>query len=320
MDDQQEYKQVRPQMMNACARAFLCVMMMSGKLEKESGNCAAEIDHFLTKDGDDMPGKRSITVAAVSDFGDIGHRFIKDLRILQLYEGRTVLQVWSDGNEAHMHGFVKQIALLIFKAAREFLSPSPDGGGKTAIDQYTEHFERRAFEHAAPGKVAPRAVAHRLASAVKGEEKEPGIDIVAHLAAWACDASPHRARLAVLLGEFGMGKTVTCQLVAQRLLAARQKGEAAPLPIYFDLRKIKQPAKAETASLSDLIRDMLEETGETPPPPEQVIELARRDGALVIFDGLDEVGHKLSRDGAQKAQGVAHQTMERVREAVKLKY
>ena len=50
-----------------------------------------------------------------------------------------------------------------------------------------------------------------------------GFEIVPKLADWAC--SPTGPRLTDLLGEFGMGKTVACQLLTQELLSRRRDGD-----------------------------------------------------------------------------------------------
>ena len=73
--------------------------------------------------------------------------------------------------------------------------------------------------------------------------------------------------MTALLGDFGMGKTVTCQMLTQRLLE-RLKADPArtPLPIYLDLREIADAKAAGGAKLETLMADMLRRVGEAAPP------------------------------------------------------
>ena len=124
-----------------------------------------------------------------------------------------------------------------------------------------------------------------------------GFEIVPKLADWAC--SPTGPRLTALLGEFGMGKTVACQLLTQELLSRRRDGDPdAPLPLYFDLRNIDSPGSAGSMRLEALIDDMLRRAGENPPPASEVVAYVRAHPALVVFDGLDEVTNKLTTEQA----------------------
>jgi WD40 repeat protein/nucleoside phosphorylase len=120
--------------------------------------------------------------------------------------------------------------------------------------------------------------------------------------AWAKD--PDDRPLYALLGEYGMGKTTTCQRVTAHLRELHEQGQAVPLPLYFDLRKVErvvaasayQPGQVPTLqeSIEDCLRHgYLQPDGGEPLRYEQVLE-AIDEGALVIFDGLDEV---LSRIG-----------------------
>jgi hypothetical protein len=99
--------------------------------------------------------------------------------------------------------------------------------------------------------------------------------------------------LFALLGETGMGKTVTCQAFALALRERRQRDQTTRWPLYFDLRDVTLPG------------------GRVPTLAEVMVECARAgwhrsdgvtaediwrwidQGAVVIFDGLDELLNKL---------------------------
>ena len=125
-----------------------------------------------------------------------------------------------------------------------------------------------------------------------------GIGVLEDLHAWVRDTSPGAKPLYALLGEYGMGKTTTCQMLARDLDDKRAAGEAWPKPLYFDLRKVENlsaasvhgPGKVPTLreTVEDCLRHGYLHEGGEPPHYEQVLA-AIDAGAVVIFDGLDEV-------------------------------
>ena len=121
------------------------------------------------------------------------------------------------------------------------------------------------------------------------------VDAVVEISTWANDegAPP----VMVLMGEYGMGKTVTAQKVAVDLHQRRQDDPTQRAPLYFDLRSVtgldnRVPTLAETV-LECMNRDW-------PHSPEsgaytwETFNAWVSQPALVIFDGLDEVLVKLN--------------------------
>ena len=97
----------------------------------------------------------------------------------------------------------------------------------------------------------------------------------------------------VLFGEYGIGKTTTLKQFAQSLLARRRKGEDMPLPIFIDLRAHSDTIrKGSVPGLEILLQEILEQAWETagklPFTAEDILRLVREEGAVMIFDGLDE--------------------------------
>ena len=167
-----------------------------------------------------------------------------------------------------------------------------------ALDLVEDYLSRRAVGMPLDKFVTPRArvrasrVGVAATEAASGTEGE-GADILKHLTDWA--ERRDGSRMTALLGDFGMGKTVTCQMLTQRLLERRKADpQRTPLPIYLDLREIGAAKANGAADLEALIADMLRRVGEAPLDPREVIRYARATGALVVFDGLDEVTSKLS--------------------------
>ena len=111
------------------------------------------------------------------------------------------------------------------------------------------------------------------------------------LEAWA--THERGAPYCVLLGEYGIGKTTTLKQFAQSLLARRRKGEDMPLPIFIDLRAYSDSIrKGNVPDLETLLQEVLERvwttTQELPFTAQDILRLVREEGAVLIFDGLDE--------------------------------
>jgi nucleoside phosphorylase/uncharacterized protein YjbI with pentapeptide repeats len=124
--------------------------------------------------------------------------------------------------------------------------------------------------------------------------QDRGVDAIEALLEWATrvDSKP----LFALLGEYGMGKTVTCQRFAKGLEERRVDDPTLPIPLYFDLRNLtgldQRVPTVEEVMVECAQRDWVL------PAQGGVVSLAMINhyleyGALVIFDGLDEVLVKL---------------------------
>ena len=111
------------------------------------------------------------------------------------------------------------------------------------------------------------------------------------LMAWAEDKDG--APYCVLLGEYGIGKTTALKQFAQSLLARRGKGEDVPLPIFIDLRAYSDTIhKGSVPDLETLLQEVLGQVWKTsdelPFTAQDILRLVREEGAILIFDGLDE--------------------------------
>jgi hypothetical protein len=130
---------------------------------------------------------------------------------------------------------------------------------------------------ATPADIA--AAKERAARRRSGEEVEPA----------EYRASPYF----VILGEYGMGKTTSCEELSFRLYAARDDGDtSAPQPIYLDLRRVGRLERHEIklATIIDrVVHDAWHHPDRPPPTAATVLDQVRNRGAVLIFDGLDEV-------------------------------
>ena len=149
-------------------------------------------------------------------------------------------------------------------------------------------------------------IEHRMGSQALLELNAPpsrgsgGQDVLDALQTWATDEdSPE---IFVLLGEYGMGKTVTCQAFYHQLEQARQTDPTVPLPLYFDLRKVTNLSN-RVPSIDEIFEECVAKgwavAGEGDRITPARIWKWINQGAVVIFDGLDEVLSKIDMQDGQ---------------------
>ncbi|MDR0991100.1 MAG: DUF6273 domain-containing protein [Propionibacteriaceae bacterium] len=122
--------------------------------------------------------------------------------------------------------------------------------------------------------------------------------IVPELLAWAED--DQRSSLFILLGEYGMGKTVTCQSFENELRRRRESGHEGRWGLYFDLRLARglvatgAGAGSQAATHLPTVEEVMLECARWGWDPSVTVTAEQLwqwidEGAVVIFDGLDEV-------------------------------
>ncbi len=141
---------------------------------------------------------------------------------------------------------------------------------------------------------------HKDAEAA-GRQAGNGADVLTTLLEWAHQSeTPH---FFALLGEYGMGKTVTCQRLDEELRRRRREDGSLPLPIYFDLRNITGLDR-RVPTLADTIVECFERGGVNRGVSNEytldtVYDLMEKQATVIIFDGLDEVLVKLRENDGQ---------------------
>jgi len=146
----------------------------------------------------------------------------------------------------------------------------------------TQHFQRtRGFPH----HLAQRE-ALDSAKASLGDAR----DALDELEAWAvrAEGSPFFA----LLGEVGIGKTTTLKQFTRQLIEKRLKEPAKyPLPIYIDLRDYVSDKPETVPTIEELLTSVIQRSWRVTDrsvTAGDLLRLVREEGALIIFDGLDE--------------------------------
>ncbi|WP_185711165.1 NACHT domain-containing protein [Arachnia propionica] len=130
-----------------------------------------------------------------------------------------------------------------------------------------------------------------------------GVDVLDFLTDWV--DNPDSPPLCALLGEYGSGKTVSCQRLSERLHQEHTTDPSAPLPIYLDLREI-QNLGSGVPTLAETVQECFNR-GWRADRSYSLDEFWSwvDQGAVVIFDGLDEVLVKLEeKDGSAFTRGL----------------
>jgi hypothetical protein len=182
------------------------------------------------------------------------------------------------------------------------------GAGKLSSSKLDERAEKRAARriadwdggydpklsgYQADTDAAPTPIQNNKdAQAADRSAARPAADL---LDAWFDD--PAGAPYFALLGDTGTGKTTQCQLLALRLNARWKADPQQPQCVYLDLRNVGSDIHAHRSDLGALLNRLLRQRwsgdGE-PPTAEDVLRVVRHEGALLIWDGLDEVGVHLT--------------------------
>ena len=259
------------QIVEACDRAFLALVVMSRKYPQSSG-CMEEFDRFVDENGSNRPGKRAIVVPLNCRREEVSRRFSDGLRLWLEDDGRTLVQSQRRAEQAKDE-FAKKVAIEIRKAAAHYIGEIPaleaDSAPSAPTDRIADFVKRRAAEKRLEETVTPYARSAPMGAEVRSDSRSAegeGVDIISRLSEWA--VRREGPRVTALLGDFGMGKTVTCQKLTQTLLRQREIGSSrAPLPIYLDLREIGDAKGAAGAQLEALMADMLRQVGEAPLDP-----------------------------------------------------
>ncbi|WP_395855197.1 TIR domain-containing protein [Cystobacter fuscus] len=199
------------------------------------------------------------------------------------------------------HEFVQQLYVAIEKRLDAFFAPSPGSGppapprGKersvadTLADQLpvpedTRHFQRTRGRRINLGELERLdRPSHEAAS------PDQASDALSELRAWA--TNPEAPPFFALLGEYGIGKTTTLKQLTRLLLEERQSTPGLPLPIYVDLRDYIGESRDSIPTIEQLLASVIQRSWKLRDrslTPQDLLRLIREEGALIIFDGLDE--------------------------------
>ncbi|RUQ29413.1 MAG: NACHT domain-containing protein, partial [Candidatus Competibacteraceae bacterium] len=287
----------------------IALFMLSTDFFNSSYCQEKELPKFINNRGDNKNGKRAICIAVAFEHQHLEHALkkIKERNIL-FYEGRNGRKKsWRElRGKVEKDRFLYYVADKIIQAAAALTKPDdtpPDGhppSGKRDKKPCTEdalhEFAGGGFQREIDPKQYTKLRARYLGTLDRKDKDglaasadEAGVDLIPALIDWAKD---HNAPpFCALLGEYGTGKTVSCQMLADQINAERKIPEAGALPLalYFDLRRVAAQQLSEFA-VEPIIEQLLKSADYAHKlKARELIDWVRAHPALVIFDGLDEV-------------------------------
>jgi WD40 repeat protein len=150
-----------------------------------------------------------------------------------------------------------------------------------------KHFGAR--NRARHGGVNPDHTGRLLESALT-QTGGDGVDALDELERWAVNPT---TSLAAVLGEYGMGKTITCQAFSSGFRERRAAGEAVPVVHYFDLRELtnlrtSRQVPTLEAMIDEVIIRSWPQQGDRLATATDLIAASRTEPTIFVFDGLDE--------------------------------
>ncbi len=153
-------------------------------------------------------------------------------------------------------------------------------------------YERKDLKTFVGPSGAEASLAEDLDRGVPDRSEANAVVMLDALQQWVRD--PAGTRYAAILGEYGMGKTTLLRKLTDELLRQRVSDPSLPLPIFIDLRYYSETIQKEARvprNIEELLREALGRSWRSSTPevePEDILRLVREEGAILIFDGLDE--------------------------------
>jgi WD40 repeat protein len=264
-----------------------------------------ELPHFVGRDPfRPSSGKRAAPIALKAIRFD-GKMDLKGLEKQQFFIGKDGKAYEQLSGNAPKNGFagdlfVKIVEIVATAPSQPPVLPQIRKIGGRLVDRYLkESIDLDLAEiHFVPTE-GHTATQNKLEETGPPGERR---DALAFLNEWVRE--PAGAPYCALLGEYGIGKTTTSMAFARGLLEDRATSPGLPLPIYLDLRNLGEAGKAEP-NLLQIIDTVLRRSWrggftDMPLSAEEVVRLVQQEGALAIFDGLDEVLVHLSPGAGQR--------------------
>ncbi|HEX8702735.1 MAG TPA: TIR domain-containing protein [Myxococcaceae bacterium] len=171
--------------------------------------------------------------------------------------------------------------------------PGPRGPEPRGADVLADHFpvpeDTRHFQRTKGHKFALGDLERLDKGSLGRAERAQARDALEELEAWATNATA--PPFFALLGEYGIGKTTTLKQFTRHLLKERKTRPELPLPIYVDIRDYVGTSKDSVPTIDQLLTDIIQRSWKLRDrtiTPQDVLRLVQEEGAIILFDGLDE--------------------------------
>lgn len=221
---------------------------------------------------------------------------------------------WGDGNkgntnkESEQQSAANNAAITVLAALnhRSEFKPTPNKGKDSANQNPRNHYLATKAHHKDLADIDEKALMQGRASLTSMDKSQANVvndntnsaSVVERILEWSTNTND--PPVFALLGEYGMGKTITTQIVDTELRKQHQVSRNNPISLHFDLRNVTGMDKGEVPSVKKIITDCIESGWHHPSGAEETtiedIYQWCAHGAVIIFDGLDEILVKLTEN------------------------
>ncbi len=260
-----------------------------------SAACQLEADNFHDTQANPHTGKKYFLVQLNGKREHADQRYKNRPHYPELWDNScSTLQQLYNLKDYQIDDFLEHLRDGICSAASELIS-AYSATQNSPHQNWRERFRKSGVK---PNELETEVIADKFnqPTATTYENDGKRIKILPLLEQWAIQPEESQ-RVTVLLGSFGSGKTVTTQLLAERLSNRLSKGEAHPIPVYLDLRRLighfSHNTAPENFQLKSLIAASLHSDTDGFENTDGLVDFLRREPCVILFDGLDEVGTRL---------------------------
>ena len=278
-----------------------------------------ERPRFSARDEDARSGTKRLGFPIALDRFDFESHDLEEFdgHILFLHNGKQYRGLKAKARIAFADACVKKI----LQAVQRYLGGPADVGGSTLSHKLSD---KTMLEPAARGLPKEYVLARgRRVSLQRTYEPEPddssvetetsSLLVLDYLLNWA--NVRRTTPLFALLGEYGMGKTISCKKLTLELLERREHAASdrtpPPMPVYLDMRYARGLFRSETpqqggrrfehVEIDDLVNAIFRESWKARRKPDaaDLRRLIAGGNVLLVFDGFDEVAVHLHPNEAQ---------------------
>ena len=299
--------------MDVLGRAHLGLCLLSASFLGSDFIAEEELPRLVGGRGEGVEGKRLVPVAfGPLDFNTDNTRLggLRHLKIFRDGEGCYYLQrrsphrrdEWILQLSNHLHTMLKRHAVAaptIPSAGSNRGGQGTDGTAKQPCKAWPRLAATQMFspdsllvtgEYVVGDIYASRATLREQALTPAEPTSAEKVVVMDYLLDWLADVTA--PPLFALLGEYGMGKTVTCQRLMELIEQRHDAGEPLPEAYYFDLRRLTSLRERSVPDLATIIDECITHGwslhAQARPTAADLLERATTHSLLFVFDGLDE--------------------------------
>ena len=258
-----------------------------------SNACRAEIDHYLDEKGNNLPNRRAHIFPFDCNHSDMDDRFQESLSasLPENFNYENFLDFFERGTIAQKTQVIAKLVNTIY----EWFEKPPTPSNDSKLNSTHDVLVKAGSSSLTIEENSQSLHANRQPNQVSGS-----VDIVDYMVNWANQRDGQAERIFYLLGDFGAGKSTSCQMLTQTLMKQYNDNANNTLPIYLDLKKLLQAFNNDEiakAPIAILLETMLRHTGitHTKVNGEDIVKYILEKPCLLIFDGFDEIGQKLDK-------------------------